>query len=195
MPWILTQKGPWIVTEKIDGTSSTFAVKKSNNPFKKNQYYVCSRNVVFDTPDKSCYYDSNVYIVRYNMEKVLTDIVNELNVDWVIIQGEIFGRKIQNRDYSMNDIDFRAFNFVTPDGRWGSVEASEYLNSFNIPFVPILDTEYYLPDTVDELLEYAEGNSEIDNLEREGLVIRSKDGKQSFKAVANNFLIKYHGKD
>ena len=61
--------------------------------------------------------------------------------------------------------------------------------------MPILDINYVLPDTVDELLEYADGKSVIDGLEREGIVLRSKDGKQSFKAVSNEFLIKYHGKD
>ena len=29
--------------------------------------------------------------------------------------------------------------------------------------------------------------------EREGIVFRSLDGKKSFKAVDNEFLVKYHG--
>ena len=28
---------------------------------------------------------------------------------------------------------------------------------------------------------------------REGSVLRTNDGKQSFKAVSNEFLLKYHG--
>lgn len=199
MPWILNQKGPWIVTEKIDGTSTTFSMKKSSTLFGKNDFYICSRNVVFDKPDKKCFYDLNVYqemANKYDVENVLTKIIEDLNVDWVTIQGETYGNKIQNRDYHMSIRDFRAFNLVTSDkGRWGSVEARNYLKNYNIQFVPILDTEYYLPDTVDDMLEYADGKSIIDGFEREGVVLRTKDGKQSFKAVSNSFLLIYHGKD
>ena len=52
--------------------------------------------------------------------------------------------------------------------------------------------EYILPDTVDELLKYADGLSVIDNLEREGIVLRTVDGQLSFKAVSNDFILKYH---
>ena len=198
MPWILEQKGPWIVTEKIDGTSTTFSMRRGKGLFKKDELYICSRNVVFDNPNKSCYYDTNVYVEmaeKYHIESVLTKMLEELNVDWVTIQGETYGNKIQNRDYNMSGHDFRAFNLVTPTGRWGSVEAKEYLKSFGIPFVPILDTNYMLPDTVEELLEYSNGTSVIDGFEREGVVLRTKDGKQSFKAVSNEFLLKYHRGD
>ena len=195
MPWILTNKNPWVVTEKIDGTSTTFTLKKNKIPFKKNEFYVCSRNVVFNNPNKKCFYETNVYqeiALRYDIENVLTKILDELDVEWVTIQGETFGKKIQNRDYSLDGIDFKAFNLITPKGRWGSIIASEYLNNFGIPFVPILDVNYILPDTVDELLKYADGLSVIDNLEREGIVLRTVDGQLSFKAVSNDFILKYH---
>lgn len=195
MPWILTNKNPWVVTEKIDGTSTTFTLKKNKIPFKKNEFYVCSRNVVFNNPNKKCFYETNVYqeiALKYDIENVLTKILKELDVEWVTIQGETFGKKIQNRDYSLDGIDFKAFNLITPKGRWGSIIASEYLNNFGIPFVPILDVNYILPDTVDELLKYADGLSVIDNLEREGIVLRTVDGQLSFKAVSNDFILKYH---
>ena len=48
------------------------------------------------------------------------------------------------------------------------------------------------PYTVDELLEIATDKSAIDGEMREGLVFRSTDGVQSFKAVSNEFLLKYH---
>ena len=44
----------------------------------------------------------------------------------------------------------------------------------------------------DMLLKYAEGLSKIDDLPREGLVFRDMEGKESFKAVSNSFLEKYH---
>jgi hypothetical protein len=61
-----------------------------------------------------------------------------------------------------------------------------------IPCVPIVDDKFKIPATCDELLALAEGESVIDGGMREGLVIRSKDGERSFKAVSNQFLLLYH---
>ena len=196
MPWILADKSEWIATEKIDGTSTTFTMKRGK---RRNQYdfYICSRNVVFDKPDKQCCYDSNVYVEmaeKYNVESVLRQILeNRPDLDWVTLQGETYGAGIQKRDYSLKDHDFAGFNFITSaGGRWNSIEAKKLMNGFGIPWVPIVDEHFVLPDTVDELLTIATDKSVIDGGMREGLVFRSQDGTKSFKAVSNEFLMKYH---
>ena len=195
MPWILQNKEPWIATEKIDGTSTTFTMKRGR--FGKFDFYVCSRNVVFDKPDKVCFYDSNVYLEmaeKYDIENALKDILkNNPKLEWVTIQGETYGPGIQKRDYSTTEHKFAAFNFITStEGRWNSLEAKELLAFYDIPWVPIIDKEFILPDTVEELLDIATDISVIDGGMREGLVFRSLDGAQSFKAVSNEFLMKYH---
>ena len=195
MPWILQNKEPWIATEKIDGTSTTFTMKRGK--FGKFDFYVCSRNVVFDKPDKVCFYDSNVYLEmaeKYDIENALKDILkNNPKLEWVTIQGETYGPGIQKRDYSATERKFAAFNFITStEGRWNSLKAKELLSFYDIPWVPIIDKEFILPDTVEELLDIATDMSVIDGGMREGLVFRSLDGAQSFKAVSNEFLMKYH---
>ena len=195
MPWILQNKEPWIATEKIDGTSTTFTMKRGK--FGKFDFYVCSRNVVFDKPDKACFYDSNVYLEmaeKYDIENALKDILkSNPKLEWVTIQGETYGPGIQKRDYSATEHKFAAFNFITStEGRWNSLEAKELLAFYDIPWVPIIDKEFILPDTVEELLDIATDMSVIDGGMREGLVFRSLDGIQSFKAVSNEFLMKYH---
>ena len=195
MPWILQNKEPWIATEKIDGTSTTFTMKRGK--FGKFDFYVCSRNVVFDKPDKTCFYDSNVYLEmaeKYNIENALKDILkSNPELEWVTIQGETYGPGIQKRDYSATEHEFAAFNFITStEGRWNSLKAKELLSVYDIPWVPIIDKEFILPDTVEELLDIATDMSVIDGEMREGLVFRSLDGAQSFKAVSNEFLMKYH---
>ena len=195
MPWILQNKEPWIATEKIDGTSTTFTMKRGK--FGKFDFYVCSRNVVFDKPDKVCFYDSNVYLEmaeKYDIENALKDILkSNPKLEWVTIQGETYGPGIQKRDYSATEHEFAAFNFITStEGRWNSLEAKELLSFYDIPWVPIIDKEFILPDTVEELLDIATDMSVIDDGMREGLVFRSLDGAQSFKAVSNEFLMKYH---
>ena len=195
MPWILQNKEPWIATEKIDGTSTTFTMKRGK--FGKFDFYVCSRNVVFDKPDKTCFYDSNVYLEmaeKYDIENALKDILkSNPELEWVTIQGETYGPGIQKRDYSATEHEFAAFNFITStEGRWNSLRAKELLSFYDIPWVPIIDKEFILPDTVEELLDIATDMSVIDGGMREGLVFRSLDGAQSFKAVSNEFLMKYH---
>ena len=193
MTWVLADKEPMIVTEKIDGTSTTFSLKKK---YFGTEFYVCSRNVVFDKPDKKCFYDTNVYVEmaeKYDIEKKMKAMMKDLGVDWLTIQGETFGAGIQSRNYGLGGHDFKAFNFVTPkEGRWGTTVAAEYLGKYGIPFVPILDTEYVLPDTIEQMLAYADGKSTIDGEMREGVVIRSFNGKRSFKAVSNEYLLKHH---
>jgi hypothetical protein len=62
-----------------------------------------------------------------------------------------------------------------------------------VPCVPIINEHFIIPESCDALLKIAEGASKIDGGMREGLVFRSVDGVNSFKAVSNPFLLKYHG--
>lgn len=194
MPWILENKNPWIVTEKIDGTSTTFTMKRGR---KTNEFYVCSRNVVFDKPDKTCFYDTNVYIEmaqKYQVEEALKRFLDEHpEADWVTLQGETYGEGIQKRTYSNPGHSFMGFNLITSNlGRWNSRRAADEMLKYAIPWVPIIDENFILPDTVEELLDFATGESTLDKGAREGYVFRSQDGALSFKAVSNEFLLKYH---
>jgi hypothetical protein len=190
------------ITEKIDGTSSTYAIERLHG--NKYQVYICSRNVVvFDGKKikEGGYYKDieNPYMnsdKQYNILISLTDYMNKnKEVKWCYLQGETFGNHIQKRDYSLKEIDFRAFTFVdSTRPRYTYSEMKEILDSYNIPTVPILQTRFTLPNSCDELLSIAGGKSEIDGGMREGIVLRSEQNPQfSFKAVDNEFLLKYHG--
>lgn len=198
MPWLFPDNPEtWIVTEKIDGTSTTFTLRRG----RRYGFYVCSRNVVFDKPEKQCFYEDNVYLEmaeKYNIKEVLQNILNNhKDLDFVTLQGETYGKGIQNREYGLNGHDFMAFNLIFgyKNGnriRLNSIEMKHILDIYCIPTVPILDLNFKLPATCEEMVEYATGNSVIDGGMREGVVLRTKDGIQSFKAVSNEFLIKYH---
>ena len=189
----------WYATEKIDGTSTTFTMKRKK--IGKPEFLVCSRNVVFDVPNKTCFYETNVYLEmaeKYNVKSVLADILrNDASLNFVTLQGETYGKDIQKRDYGMNYHDFMAFNLIFgyKNGtvvRLNPAEMTDFLAKYNIHVVPIIDTEFVIPSTCDELLQIATGKSVVDGGMREGLVFRSKDGVRSFKAVSNEFLLKYH---
>ena len=193
----------WFVTEKVDGTSTTFTMKR----LKRNKYefYVCSRNVCFDKPEKEekLFYETNVYTemaIKYNAEKVLKNILEaHSEFEFVTIQGETYGKSVQQRDYHMDNVDFKAFNLIFgyKDGttkRLNPREMTEILtNTYNIPCVPILDEHFKLPNSIDEMVAYADGDSVIDGDYREGVVLRTADGVNSFKAVSNYYLTSKYG--
>ena len=190
----------WFVTEKVDGTSTTFTMKRGKR--NKNEFYVCSRNVCFDTPEKEdkLFYGSNVYVEmaeKYNAKEVLKNMLDtHLDLAFVTIQGETYGKSIQKRDYHMNNIDFKAFNLIFgyKDGTTRRLNPREMtnilVNTYNIPCVPILDEHFKLPNSIDEMIAYADGKSKIDGEYREGVVLRTSDGVNSFKAVSNEYLLK-----
>lgn len=206
MPWLFNMNNnneEWIATEKVDGTSTTFTMKGFG---RKREFYVCSRNVVFDKPDKQCYYDTNVYLEmaeKYNIKEVLAKTLDKLHnekdkeIEFVTIQGETFGAGVQKRDYGMTNHDMVVFNIIYgyKDGstiRLNPIQGKEAAENAGLKYVPIVDEHFKLPNTCEELLKIATGESKIDGEMREGLVFRSVDGVKSFKAVSNEFLLKYH---
>ena len=192
----------WFVTEKIDGTSTTFTMKRARR--NKYEFYVCSRNVCFDKPEKEekLFYETNVYTemaIKYNVEEVLKNILEEYkDIEFVTIQGETYGKSVQQRDYHMDNVDFKAFNLIfgyknETVKRFNPREMTEILDLYNIPCVPILDEHFKLPNSIDEMVAYADGDSVIDGDYREGVVLRTVDGVNSFKAVSNYYLTSKYG--
>lgn len=201
--WTLEdQTKEWIATEKIDGTSTTFYMKRGKG-FSKPEFLTCSRNVVFDTPTKAernFYKDSigNVYLEmaeKYDMETVLKKLLDARpSAEWVAVQAETFGQGVQKRDYGMKNHEIRAFNLLYSDcGRVGTLEMRDTLVPLGVPVVPIISEGMALPGSVDELRAFVHSApSAIDGKIKEGIVFRTKDGKDSFKCVDPEFLLKYH---
>jgi hypothetical protein len=76
--------------------------------------------------------------------------------------------------------------------RYNPIEGYKVAVEHGFKYVPIVDTKFKIPKTCEELLSMAGGMSEIDGGMREGIVCRSYDGVKSFKAVDNEYLLKYH---
>ena len=194
MPWILENKEPWIKTLKIDGTSSTYILERKGR--KKFEFYVLSRNVRQLTPNQKCFHDDNVYwemAEKYYIEDFLKEQL-KLHSNWsyVCIQGETAGPNIQANPHGLKVRQFFGFNFIDSErGRWNSVEARDYVSRWGIPWVPIIDEHYILPDTLEELKATADGPCELPGATglREGYVYRDLNGDKSFKNVSNQFLL------
>lgn len=194
--FMLDDKEPYVVTEKIDGTSLTVFLDLTN---RKPDFGVCSRNVrQMDIEEENFHTNiagTNVYweaAIKYSMREALEDIAKRYGYKRVVIQGEVYGNSVQGNPLKIDDRRFAAFNLVVDGVRLGSLVAKDILAQYDIPFVPIIDDNYTLPDQ-DELEEFkqsADGKSVINKkCLREGFVYRSMDGQKSFKNVSRKFLI------
>lgn len=198
IPWVLEDKRPMIVTEKIDGTSTTILVERL--PFGRFKTYICSRNICFGDGKSALKGKNNnkdnIYVEMAQRYKIPEHLIEYLKahkkMKWACVQGESYGEGCQGNPLKLKTHEFAAFNFKDSiNGRLGSVEGRRLLALWGIPWVPIVDTEYILPDTVDELIDAATGPSVVnDKVLREGWVIRDQEGKLSFKAVSTQYLLK-----
>lgn len=193
--WLLKDKKPFVATEKVDGSS--FSAMAEHGKFGKIKYYVCSRNVVFDSADAPCFYDSNIYFEawnKYNLKEIITQILNDYNLPNVAIQAEVYGEGVQKRDYSTKEHQMAVFHIVSNGVKFPMDKTVEICEKYGLPHVPIVNDNYIFPDTIEELQEYVESEqSYIDGKPREGIVFYDKEtGQQYVKFVSPNYLIKFH---
>jgi hypothetical protein len=196
MPWVLGYERPLIVTEKLDGTSSTYILERQKR--NKYEFYVLSRNVRQADEKQECYHDHNIYwdmAFKYDIEKHLREYLED-NPDcpYVCIQGESVG-SVQGNPLKLNEDDFYCFNFI--DGRIGrvnSITGKDIVAAWGIKWVPILDTNYMVPTDMEEFKQFATAKSVVNpNVLREGIVLRDPINDFSFKNVSREYLLKHNG--
>jgi hypothetical protein len=112
----------------------------------------------------------------------------------ISLQGELIGEGIQGNPYKIKGQTVRFFTGFDIDKyqRISFPELVVMLSDMGLQYVPVLNKEhgFMLPETVEDMLKYAEGKSALNNnTEREGVVVRSMDGTISFKAISNKFLL------
>lgn len=187
----LNDKQEWICTEKVDGQSGSFALVRHHRPwpFKDRfEYIVCSRNLRLTEKDSSSYWQVSD---KYHIDAALRNMIGDR--EWIAIQGECVGPKIQGNPYKLKDYELYVFNLIYPTGRLGSVVAKSIIENKGMNFVPILNEHYVLPDTMDEALADATGPSALNpDVLREGFVIRTPDGRESWKAVSPEYLLQHN---
>lgn len=194
-PFYLQSTDKWIKTEKCDGTSCTFAVDRVKKNKNKFDFIVCSRNVRQADREQACYHESNIYwelADKYDIEKILTQFATENNYNRVVLQGEGVG-SVHGNPYKFTENKLYVFNLIIDGIRLGTVEMADFCKSHGLISVPIIDTAYKLPKTMEEMKLEADGYSELNSkVKREGFVYRSQDGRQSFKNVSREYLLKHN---
>ena len=195
LPWVLGYKDPLIVTEKLDGTSSTYILEKKGR--NKYEFYVLSRNVRQQDENQKTYHDHNIYwdmAFKYDIENKLKQYLEENDLDYVCIQGESVG-SVQGNPLQLSADDLYVFNFIRSDkGRIPSNEGKLIVEKMGMKWVPILDLAFYMPNDMEEFKVMADGKSVVNpKVDREGIVLRDPKTDFSFKNVSRKYLLKHGG--
>jgi RNA ligase (TIGR02306 family) len=181
------------ITEKIDGTSTTYYTKDG-------VFGVCGRNYEFQEDDTNAYCEMARKIgVK---EKLLSLGKN------IAIQGELFGDGLQGNPLKLQGkhiMFFNAFN-IDKGEYYDFTDFVQIIEGLGLQTVPILTVNYELSNSIPEIVEMAKGNSVLNkDCLREGIVIRpllekldlfmSTNGgfgasaRLSFKSINQEYLI------
>lgn len=171
------KKHTYYVTEKLDGSSATFY-------YNNGVFGICGRNWEYEESETNSFW-------KFARQNDLENKLKEYGVN-LSIQGEIIGEGIQGNPYKIKGQTVRFFNLFDIDLQvYHSLSVfKETIKVLGLETVPVLNTHFHLPETIDELLLMADSKSELNpNFDREGVVIRSLDRKISFKVISNKFLL------
>lgn len=179
--WKYQSKHKFYVTEKLDGSSATFYVKDG-------EFGVCSRNLELLETEGNTFWKVARELDLENKMKSLGKNIS--------LQGELIGEGIQGNPYKLKGQTIRFFTGYDIDKREriGFIHFTVMIMDMGLKYVPVVNPEFgfLLPDTIEEMLQYAEGKSALNpDTEREGVVVRSLDGSISFKAISNKFLLNH----
>jgi RNA ligase (TIGR02306 family) len=166
------------ITEKLEGSSMTVYLIDG-------VFGVCSRNLdLKETAD-------NTFWQVARQEQIEQKMRDHGWGNWAV-QGELIGPGIQGNIYKLSKPEFRVFDVY-------NVQAGEYvqpvqrralIDSMGLLHAPVLLIDKDLGvGSVDELLQWAEGESKLGKTEREGIVFKEAKGGMSFKAISNKYLL------
>ena len=178
------------VTTKLDGSSMTVYVKDG-------EVGVCSRNIdLIETEGNSFWKAAR----EQNIIEALLEVSASKGEEYSI-QGELIGEGIQGNPEKLTGQRFYLFDiysitedrYLSPSERYSILDKLN-MNGASIEHVPIVNGVMNVTGhfgTIDELLEFAEGQSLNPQTKREGVVFKSHGSDFTFKAIANSYLLKH----
>ena len=179
------------VTTKLDGSSMTVYVKDG-------EVGVCSRNIDLKETEGNSFWKA---ARDQNIVEALAHISEDKGEEYAI-QGELIGEGIQGNPEKLKGQRFYLFDifsitegrYLRANERYSILDSMNNLYGADIEHVPIIDGDLRVAqayDTIDDLLQYAEGPSLNPQTKREGLVFKSWESDFTFKAIANSYLLKH----
>jgi RNA ligase (TIGR02306 family) len=181
------------VTTKIDGASCTAYLLD-------DVFGVCGRNVNFSIePGKN--ENTNMVVVarRLNLESVMRD----LNLNGYALQMELAGPKVNFNRQGLHSYKFflhKVWNHKEQRYLSAAERNKVYMDIWNLlakdtnsafNHVPVVAVNFSIKGmSMDDIIKMADG--EFNNSPREGIVFKALDGSKSFKAISNEYLLKWH---
>ena len=193
----------WVATEKLEGQNITVYSEVVNGWFgrKTKRIGVCSRTRELNPNGNShSFWDT---VKRLHLDEKIKKIPGE----W-FCRGEHVGPGIQGNIYQLKRTEVYFFDFYKKvEGKWVKLNFDEsiaFAKEWDLPFVPVLDEHYKLPEGhtndkgvfvsgADIMLQQSDKNTIFGNNlkhKREGFVLRLKDDYNvSFKVKNPNYSI------
>ena len=193
----------WVATEKLEGQNITVYSEVVNGWFgrKTKRIGVCSRTRELNPNGNSHgFWDT---VKRLHLDEKIKKIPGE----W-FCRGEHVGPGIQGNIYQLKRTEVYFFDFYKKvEGKWVKLNFDEsiaFAKEWDLPFVPVLDEHYKLPEGhtneqgvfvsgADIMLQQSDKNTVFGNNlkhKREGFVLRLKDDYNvSFKVKNPNYSI------
>ncbi|MGL4632202.1 MAG: RNA ligase (ATP) [Leadbetterella sp.] len=181
------------VTEKLDGSSTTYYVKD-------NDFGVCSRNLELLEDSENSFWK---VARQMDIENKLRSLGKNIS-----IQGELIGEGIQGNKLKLKGQTIKFFNAFDID-KFQYLNFSEFtalLQELELPMVPVISLDYELDNDIDAIIKMATIKSQLlKDVWVEGIVIRPyaekndlllsdenfSNSRMSFKAINPEFLLKY----
>ena len=184
------------VTVKLDGSSMTIfqiGEEQAENYGTESRFGVCSRNLELQKDEGNAFWS-------VALRDKMAETMQSLEKDYAM-QGELISPSIQGNFEGVSRPDFYVYNmFDIKNQCWVSpIGVEDYASTLGLNHVPILHKSVTLrtlfPDATEDtivqsLLTFADGPSAFGGKFREGLVFKREDGKFSFKAISNKYLLK-----
>lgn len=143
-------------------------------------------NVVIKKDEKNTYW-------KVAKELNLKERLSMLHFN-IAIQGELIGEGVQTNLYKIRGQTIKFFDVYNIDEKRYLFyeEMMKAISKLGFEAVPLVEENFKLPNIIDELLLYADGQSILNpQASREGIVLRTKKDKRvSFKVISNLFLLK-----
>jgi len=179
------------VTEKVDGSSCTVFLKDG-------EIGVCSRNMWMQDTEENVFWAT---AKKLNVENKLREYSEKYfeGKTNIALQGELLGPGIQGNKYGLKENIILWFNFFAID-EYSYLSFDSFqsvIKEMGLETVPFIG-KFVLNNTVDELVEMSKGESKLNQIHREGIVVRPceekedrKLGRVSFKVINPDFLLKF----
>lgn len=174
------QEDTWSITEKLDGSSCTFYLDK------EGEFHVCSRNLDLKQTEGNTFW-------QLALQLDIEGIMRRHTLLGMAIQGEMIGEGIQGNQYKTR-LDFYVYDmYNTSTGEYIlPIQLEAACKRLGLKHVPILVSNTDIKQqTIQSIIDFAEGKSQLNGSEREGVVFKSNTVHDlSFKAISNKWLLK-----